>query len=69
MIEHIFASQTETLLNESSEEHTPTRTQRLYDFLTATHVEQPAFSEFVSKMCMFGAIMFYFWLTDFVHLW
>jgi len=60
---------TEILLDEANE--TPARSviQKLLMFFRATHTDQPTFSAFITKMCMFGAIMFYFWLTDFVHLW
>ena len=44
-------------------------TDILFDFFTATTKDQPTFEKFVMKMSIFGAIMFYFWLCDHLHLW
>ncbi|KAL9956833.1 hypothetical protein ACROYT_G038376 [Oculina patagonica] len=44
-------------------------TRGLFDKLLETDPDQPSFEEFLNKAVLFGAIMLYFWLCDYQHIW
>lgn len=39
------------------------------DVFQAQDKDQPTFERFLFKMMIFGCFMFYFWLTDYLHIW
>ncbi|XP_057303517.1 uncharacterized protein LOC130640925 isoform X1 [Hydractinia symbiolongicarpus] len=39
------------------------------DVFQAHDKDQPTFEKFLFKMMIFGCFMFYFWLTDYLHIW
>lgn len=52
---------------DATEESTGTRS--IFEKLLETDPDQPSFEEFLTKAVIFGAIMLYFWLCDYQHVW
>ena len=44
-------------------------TRGLFEELLESDPDQPSFEEFLTKAVQFGAIMLYFWLCDYQHIW
>ena len=63
----ILASVSRFGRGDATEESTGTR--GLFERLLETDPEQPSFEEFLNKAVIFGAIMLYFWLCDYQHIW
>ncbi|XP_068760532.1 uncharacterized protein [Montipora capricornis] len=52
---------------DATEESTGVR--NIFDRLLETDPDQPSFEDFLTKAVIFGAIMLYFWLCDYQHIW
>ena len=52
---------------DATEESTGTRS--IFERLLETDPDQPSFEEFLTKVVIFGALMLYFWLCDYQHIW
>lgn len=63
----ILASVSRFGRGDATEESTGTRS--IFEKLLETDPDQPSFEEFLTKAVIFGAIMLYFWLCDYQHVW
>lgn len=63
----ILASVSRFGRGDASEESKGTR--GLFEKLLESDPDQPSFEEFLTKAVVFGAIMLYFWLCDYQHIW